>query len=157
MPRPKLTTSQRKPPSQKTLRQVAALPWRVDEDGKLRILLVTSRINRKWMLPKGWPIDGKSEAEAALVEAREEAGVDGEIRRKPAGAYHYIKFLDEKRSAPAHAIVYAMKVETELSHWQEQSERQRKWMRPHKAARSVYEPDLSRFLSEVARRRVRLG
>ena len=63
--------------------QVAALPWRTDADGKIRILLVTSRTNGKWMLPKGWPIKGKSESEAALTEAQEEAGIDGTVSPMP--------------------------------------------------------------------------
>ncbi|MDB5613166.1 MAG: hypothetical protein JWQ22_819, partial [Devosia sp.] len=59
--------------------QVASLPWRLDEDGKIRVLLVTSRTNGKWMLPKGWPMEGKSDPETALVETREEAGADGQV------------------------------------------------------------------------------
>jgi 8-oxo-dGTP pyrophosphatase MutT (NUDIX family) len=135
---------------------VAALPWRFDEDGKLRILLVTSRTNRKWMLPKGWPIDGKSEAEAAKLEALEEAGVEGQVNHHPVGTYHYVKVFTEQRSAPAQAAIYPLQVETERPDWAERSERSRRWVRPHKAAEMVFERDLSRFLSEVARRGIKV-
>jgi 8-oxo-dGTP pyrophosphatase MutT (NUDIX family) len=141
----------------KKLRQVAALPWRLDENGKLRILLITSRTNGKWMLPKGWPMEGKSEAEAALIEAREEAGVDGQLSPHPAGSYHYVKVFSETRSAPAQAVVYPLHVSTEQADWDEKGERRRKWVRPHKAASMVFERDLSRLLSDVAKRQIILS
>ena len=65
--------------------QVAALPWRIDSDGKLRVLLVTSRTNGKWMLPKGWPMSGKSAGQAAGIEAKQEGGVE-KIKKMDGGA-----------------------------------------------------------------------
>ena len=64
-------------------RQVAALPWRVEKDGSLSVLLITSRTNAKWMLPKGWPMAGKTDAEAAQQEALEEAGIEGVVLEAP--------------------------------------------------------------------------
>lgn len=101
-------------------------------------------------------MNGKSEAEAARIEALEEAGVDGNIGQQPAGSYHYVKVFNEKRSAPAQAAIYPLQVESERSDWNEKAERARKWVRPHKAAEMVFERDLSRFLSEVARRRIKV-
>ena len=68
-----------KGPEATKCRQVAALPWRRDAKGRLVVLLVTSRTNHKWMLPKGWPMPGKSDPETASIEAHEEAGVSGEV------------------------------------------------------------------------------
>ena len=129
--------------------QVAALPWRVDADGKVRILLVTSRTNGKWMLPKGWPIAGKSVAEAAGIEAKEEAGVEGLASESAIGSYRYIKLFDDGTSAPAQALVFPLRVTTELSNWNEKSQRRRRWFRPRKAADAVFEPDLRRFLLDL--------
>ena len=54
--------------------QFAALCY--DKDGPDRkILLITSRGTGRWILPKGWPIDGLDSPGAALQEAWEEAGV----------------------------------------------------------------------------------
>ena len=89
-----------------TCDQVAALPWRQGADGKVRILLITSRTNGKWMLPKGWRMDGKTDFESALIEAREEAGIDGEVSQVPIGSYRYIKLFDDGGSMPAQAVVY---------------------------------------------------
>ena len=58
-------------------RQVAALPWRL-EDGERRILMITSRETRRWVIPKGGRMVGKSDPEAAAQEAMEEAGVKGD-------------------------------------------------------------------------------
>lgn len=48
-------------------RQVAALPWR-GEGAAMRILLVSSRETRRWVIPKGWPMKGKSNFAAAAQE-----------------------------------------------------------------------------------------
>jgi len=56
--------------------QFAALPFRVKED-KVQVLLITSRGTGRWIVPKGWPMEGKTPAESALQEAWEEAGVQG--------------------------------------------------------------------------------
>lgn len=134
--------------------QVAALPWRTDADGKIRVLLVTSRTNGKWMLPKGWPIKGKSEAEAALTEAREEAGIDGTVSPLPIGSYHYLKLFDDGSTKPAQAVVYAVRVKSERGNWDEKSERERKWFRPQEAATVAFEPDLKRFLADLSGERI---
>lgn len=43
-----------------------------------QVLLITSRDTGRWVLPKGWPMRGRSMAQAALIEAWEEAGVEGQ-------------------------------------------------------------------------------
>jgi 8-oxo-dGTP pyrophosphatase MutT (NUDIX family) len=50
-------------------------------------MLVTSRATRRFIVPKGWPMKGKSGRKAAMIEAQEEAGVVGNIVKEPAGAY----------------------------------------------------------------------
>ncbi|MEZ5723235.1 MAG: hypothetical protein R3D59_18035 [Paracoccaceae bacterium] len=43
--------------------QFGALPWRY-ADGKLRFCSL-SRDTGRWIIPKGWPMDGATPAEAA--------------------------------------------------------------------------------------------
>jgi hypothetical protein len=38
------------------LRQYGALPFLMTEEGEVRLLLVTTRGQRGWIIPKGWPI-----------------------------------------------------------------------------------------------------
>src|SRR3712207_7349402 len=67
--------------SKDKLSQVAALPFRI-RDGRIEVLLVTSRETKRWLIPKGWPMKGKKPHKAAAQEAEEEAGVKGEIKNK---------------------------------------------------------------------------
>jgi 8-oxo-dGTP pyrophosphatase MutT (NUDIX family) len=61
----------------KVVRQAGAIVVRFDDD-EPRLLLVTARRNPKtWIFPKGHIEDGETPAEAAVREAREEAGVVG--------------------------------------------------------------------------------
>ena len=54
-------------PNLKPRRQYGALPYRAGEH--LEILLITTRETRRWMIPKGWPMIGKSPRAAAAREA----------------------------------------------------------------------------------------
>jgi 8-oxo-dGTP pyrophosphatase MutT (NUDIX family) len=134
--------------------QVAALPWRRDRNGSLAVLLVTSRTNGKWMLPKGWPMTGKADSQAAQLEAFEEAGVEGNVLDSPLGSYHFMKLFDDGACIPAQAVIYALQVTRERKQWREKGQRRRKWFGPARAARAVYEPDLARFLRGLAAGRV---
>ena len=59
----------------KVVRQAGAIVVRFDDD-EPRLLLVTAKRNPKaWIFPKGHIEDGETAAEAAVREAREEAGV----------------------------------------------------------------------------------
>jgi 8-oxo-dGTP pyrophosphatase MutT (NUDIX family) len=69
--------------------QFAALPWRRRRGERLEILLVTTRRSGRWIVPKGWPIDGCSPRECAAREAMEEAGVLGVIAAEPIGDFPY--------------------------------------------------------------------
>ena len=71
-------------PKRRSIEQAGAIVVRSGRVGP-RILLVTGRRNPKnWIFPKGHIEDGESRRDAALREAREEAGVDGDVAA-PAG------------------------------------------------------------------------
>ncbi|MBO9590970.1 NUDIX hydrolase [Devosia sp.] len=136
--------------------QVAALPWRREADGSLSVLLITSRTNGKWMLPKGWPMKGLSEADAARQEALEEAGVEGNVDTQAIGSYRYSKLFSDGSSTPGQAVIFPLEVTRERKGWKEKDQRQRRWMSPDEAAAAAHEPDLSRFLANLAAGRVTL-
>ena len=77
--------------------QFGALCYRV-EKGMVQILLVTSRGTKRWIVPKGWPEDGSTPAEAAAKEAGEEAGVTGTVKQRPIGVYSYEKHMENVES-----------------------------------------------------------
>jgi 8-oxo-dGTP pyrophosphatase MutT (NUDIX family) len=130
-------------------RQVSALPWRLAEDGGLEFLLVTSRTNKHWLLPKGWPIPGKSGFESALQEAYEEAGIYAKGPDTPLGKYAFTKVLHDLTELPCTMSVYAVNGVNELEDWPEKSERDRLWFTQAEAVSITFDFNLSLFLSAV--------
>nr|WP_319247548.1 NUDIX hydrolase [uncultured Celeribacter sp.] len=126
--------------------QSAALCWRASKSGK-EVLLVTSRGTGRWIIPKGWPINGLDGAETAAQEAWEEAGVKpARVKHKPVGLYHYVKRLDNGVPAPVEASVYPIEVARLEDDFPEASERKRNWVSPERAAELVDEPELKDLL-----------
>lgn len=125
--------------------QFGALCYRIT-DGKIRILLITSRRTKRWILPKGWPENNMTPGESAANEAFEEAGVTGKLKERPLGVYCYEKIVEDGESCPCIVTIYALKVKNILEDYSEKSERQRKWFSRKAAAKQVLEPDLARLL-----------
>ena len=126
--------------------QFGALCWRVKND-TVQILLVTSRRRKRWILPKGWPMDGATPGEAAEREAWEEAGVTGSAKPICLGIYSYIKDLSEDERLPCVVAVFPVKVKKQHSDWPEKNQRRRKWMIRKEAAAAVGEKELSLILA----------
>ena len=122
-----------------TVRQAAVIPLR-DE----RVCLVTSRSGRRWVIPKGQIDPGHTAAEAALIEAWEEAGLLGAIDGDAIGTYHY-----EKYGLDHHVTVFVLRVTEQKSDWPEKTERRRVWLTPEVAAGRVDEPGLRGLLRTV--------
>ena len=129
--------------------QVAALCWRKHRDG-IEVLLITSRDTGRWVLPKGWPMDGRSGPEAAAVEAWEEAGVEGRVATETLGFFGYDKTIAPDIAHPCMVSVYPLRVSTLSRRFPERKERRRKWFSAEKAARKVMEPELRALLVAVA-------
>lgn len=127
------------------MKQVAAIPVRRHDDGKLEVLLVTSRETRRWVVPKGWPWADVADREAAATEAWEEAGVRGRILADELGSFTYDKQRDGIFN-PVVVVVYLLEVVAEESTWPEMDERKRAWFTPAAAAQAVVEPELKALL-----------
>lgn len=126
--------------------QVAALCTRGAGDDK-QVLLVTSRGTGRWILPKGWPMRGKTDAQAALQEAWEEAGVKGAaVQEDPIGSYGYDKITGNGLPVPVETLVYPVEVKSMANQFPEAHERTRKWVSPKRAANMVNEPELQSLL-----------
>jgi 8-oxo-dGTP pyrophosphatase MutT (NUDIX family) len=135
----------------RTAHQVAVLPFREDPDqGGIAFLMVTSRRRGRWIMPKGWPEQGESLSEAARREAREEAGVDGEIADQMVGRYRYTKQMRDGYDLPCMVSLYPLHVTTQQPEWKEKGERQVRWMSPSEAAANADDPDLSDLLARLA-------
>lgn len=130
-------------------RQVAALPWR-GEGEAMRILLVSSRETRRWVIPKGWPMKGKSDSAAAAQEAYEEAGLEGVIAKTSIGDYEYLKRLKTGAAKLVKVDVYPLRVTGERPTWPEKGQRTLQWVTPVEAALSVQEPALRDLIARFA-------
>ena len=130
------------------LNQVCALPFRRDKQGNIEIMLITTRQTRRFTLPKGWGMKGRSDRKTARIEAREEAGVEGRIADEAVGSYFYWKRTG-RCFLPVRVTVYPLKTRRMLSRWKERRERLRKWLRPDEAALLVDEPELVSLLRQA--------
>ena len=130
-------------------KQVAALPWRRKEAG-VEILLITTRTTKRWVIPKGWPMDGKADHDAAAQEAFEEAGVRGIVAQQSLGHYGYLKLSDKGNARFVTVTVYGLQVEQDLADWPERLERERRWVPAIEAAALSGEPELVPVLQHFA-------
>lgn len=128
-------------------RQCGALPFRISASGGLEVLLVTSRGTKRWILPKGWPINGLSDPDSAAREAYEEAGVQGEIGEESIGSFTYQK-QDDNSAEPGYFCVdvYPLQVERELTLWPEAHQRQKAWVSQIQAAQMIENIELRQLV-----------
>ncbi|MFD1341072.1 NUDIX hydrolase [Litorisediminicola beolgyonensis] len=132
--------------------QIAAMPLRRTKSGGFEVLMVTSRDTGRWVMPKGWEMDGEKPWSAAEIEALEEAGAVGYISKKSIGQFHYGKVLDDGSVQPCVVRVFPMMVERLKSDWKERKQRKRRWFTLDSAADKVDEPDLAELLREIGRK-----
>ncbi|WP_254448943.1 NUDIX hydrolase [Thalassococcus sp. S3] len=127
--------------------QFAALCYRFSNN-RTEVLLITTRRTGRWILPKGWPMDGMTPAASALQEAWEEAGVVGKGYDRCLGLFSYNKILDQTQTLPCVAMVYPVKVKSLAPRYPEFGQRRRKWFGLKKASQRVMEPELARIIRD---------
>ena len=131
----------------KPLRQIAALPYRRTISGEIDLLILTSRTTNRFIIPKGWPMKGMADHEAAAKEAEQEAGVTGDVMQEPIGSYRYWKRM-RTVFVPVTVAVYPLAVTAELPDWRERKQRLRRWMPRDEAMQLIDEPELVSLLSQ---------
>lgn len=131
--------------------QTGALPWRLANGGKPEVLLVTGRRSGRWMIPKGWPMMGKSLADAAAREAFEEAGINGRIEQRPLGSFRHVK-RNFFGTIEVEILVHSLAVEQELEDWPERRQRNRQWFSMKQAASRVDSQELRNLIAMLEKR-----
>lgn len=123
--------------------QSGVIPYRRKE-GRVHVLLITSRGGKKWIVPKGFIEADLSPAESAAKEAFEEAGVTGRLQKKAIGAYRYNKW-----GQVFEVTLYLLKVRETLTDWPEAEFRQRQWVSLKRASVLVQPSGLKKMLLSV--------
>jgi 8-oxo-dGTP pyrophosphatase MutT (NUDIX family) len=136
-------------PGRKAAVQYAALPYREGANG-LEFLLITTRRTRRWIVPKGWPMDGRAPHAAAQREALEEAGVCGEVGETSIGSYRYFKERKSGELVPCKVDVFALRVKQQRKSWAEKDARELRWCTLGEALACVGEPGLRQVISRFA-------
>ena len=131
------------------LNQAGVIAYRV-LDGKVQVLLMTSRDTGRWIIPKG-NINGRSTpSKAAEKEAYEEAGVKGTITSSiPLGIYTYSKKLESGEARAATVEVYLLRIKEQLKKWPERGERKLSWVTTKEAVGLVEEPGVVPLLQRL--------
>lgn len=114
-----------------------------------QVLLITSRGTGRWVIPKGWPMEGHSLPGAAAREAWEEAGVEGRIIHEEIGRYGYDKEQDSGFAVPVEVAVFPLHVEKCRQDFPESEQRERRWFTPDEAVPLVAEAGLKRILQSL--------
>ncbi|MEA3276431.1 MAG: NUDIX hydrolase [Pseudomonadota bacterium] len=119
--------------------QSAVIPYRM-RDGHIQVLAVTSRRGKRWVIPKGVREQAMTPAASAAKEAREEAGIEGEVASTALGRYQY-----DKWGGTCTVEVYPLRVTHELESWEEEF-RRREWVSLETAIERMREPGLREIL-----------
>jgi 8-oxo-dGTP pyrophosphatase MutT (NUDIX family) len=117
--------------------QVAAVCYRLRGD-EIEFLLIRTRGSGRWTFPKGSTEPGLTHAQAAALEAFEEAGVHGRIEEVSFARYfRWTKTASEKTSAGTPKLVQAHLCEVLRLSKPKESDRGRTWFSPADARRNL--------------------
>ena len=127
---------------------VAAVCYRIRDDGRVEFLLVRTRAGR-WTFPKGGVDGDPTPAAAAAREAYEEAGVRGRVERRAFDLYLHSKngFSRPKHALPVAAHLCAVvELKRPLEPYRDPT-----WFSPAKAKRRVEKARRRKYAAELAR------
>jgi 8-oxo-dGTP pyrophosphatase MutT (NUDIX family) len=126
-------------------RQVGAIPYAY-VDGRMALLLVTSRRSGRWIFPKGAIEPNMTAWESAALEAFEEAGVLGEIEQTPIGCYRAV--AGNGGTKLTDIDLYPLHVTQQLDMWKEKDQRLRHWVTIREARRLLAHRQLADLVAE---------
>jgi 8-oxo-dGTP pyrophosphatase MutT (NUDIX family) len=122
------------------LKQSGVIPYR-ERDGKIEILLITTRDRQDWVMPKGGIVNGMTPPASAAKEAWEEAGVIGQVDDNELGTYKY-----RKRGKIYRVTMYLLPVEGVSESYPEADKRYRRWLDANQAIKLIKKDSLKRIL-----------
>ncbi|MDZ8188610.1 MAG: NUDIX hydrolase [Nostoc sp. ChiSLP02] len=124
----------------KVLKQSGVIPYRFN-NGKVEILLISTRNHQYWVIPKGDIPNGMSPPDSAAKEAWEEAGVIGRVDANQLGTYKY-----RKQGKAYQVKMYLLPVDVLSEDYPEATKRKRQWVEVNQAIRRVKFNSLKRVM-----------
>ncbi|HAC64937.1 MAG TPA: NUDIX hydrolase [Cyanothece sp. UBA12306] len=125
------------------LEQSAVIPYRFRQ-GNLEVLLITSRNNKRWIIPKGIIEPDMTPEDSGAQEAFEEAGVKGKVSSKIMGSYTY-----QKWGTTCRVKIFILEVEVIYIDWLEASFRKRQWVNISDAIKLIQEEEVRKILAKL--------
>ena len=122
--------------------QASAIPFRY-EDNQIKILIISSRSGKRWIIPKGIIENGDGAALTAEKETLEEAGVQGYVNEGIIGEYKYSKWGGSCR-----VQVFSLLVNKELDDWDEKAFRKREWVDAKTAVKKLEPAALKKIIKK---------
>ncbi len=129
--------------------QVAAICYRLGKRG-IEFLLVRTR-GRRWTFPKGSIESGLTNAQAAALEAFEEAGVHGRIEEAAFARYVRVKPGRDRLSSEIEVVINAHLCEVQRLGKPEEKDRDPAWFSAEKAKRRLREERADDYGDDLAR------
>tara|TARA_X000001036_G_C20400216_1_gene692448 strand:+ start:233 stop:727 length:495 start_codon:yes stop_codon:yes gene_type:complete len=126
---------------EKVFHQIGALCYRLT-DKNVRILLITSRRSKRWIIPKGWKVQNMNNRKSVALEAWEEAGVQGRVSDRSIGTYYYRKRSSKNYFLTCAVKVFSLEVKASKKKFPELGQRKLKWVTAPEAIDLVGEPEL---------------
>ncbi|WEX91782.1 NUDIX domain-containing protein (plasmid) [Sinorhizobium garamanticum] len=123
--------------------QAGAICFRTSAKDPPEVLLVASRRNGRWGIPKGRIETGETSGMAAAREALEEAGVKGRVSTDAIGSFVYTKNSSE---LAYHINVHLLEVQEMLVDFPEKESRTLRWAPIATAVEEVSRAELRNLL-----------
>lgn len=124
------------------LKEHAALPWRMNCDGDLEVMLLRPRRGGSWRLPASRCSGKRTGLQSADRAAFQEAGITGRVGSEPLGRYVALRLLPCGSRKAVEVTVHGLHVWGTLVSWPNNVKVIRRWMPPAEAAVAVDETGL---------------
>jgi hypothetical protein len=131
------------------LREHAALPWRMNCDGNLEIMLLRPRRGGSWRVPAARCSGTRTELQSADRAAFQEAGITGRVGSEPLGRYVALRLQPCGSRKAVEVTVHGLHVWGTLVSWPNDVKVIRRWMAPAEAAVSVEETGLRGLIASL--------